>query len=424
MSTFDGSEPIPGLRTSRRRFLQGALVAGGTVTIGFPSILRARTKTLKIAALYCMSGFAQFYGSYYNEGAQLALEEMRPQLKGLQVEHTIYDTQSNPGVAVRKAHEALERGAHHIDGAILASTATALAPIASGNRVTMTTGTGQFELFGKKCNRYVFKWNATNFTQMRTPFIYALESQPDLKKGKWALVTVNYNWGKQSRQVVLDYIKEKKLPISIVEDSLYDPKASDFTSHLNKARVQRPNALFWIGIGAPATINALKQAYQMGLMQEMRVLWTLGGLNPFQNCGSQVIQNTITNLLWWHTVDAPLSQEFTARFKKKYNKTPDWYHAVGYATLLMYLKTVATTQSTAAKDNIQALEQWQFEGLTGPERMNPDTHVVEKPHYAAVGKKPAEKRYEDDWVFLHTVSNPADITWTQDRAQCHFKQKV
>jgi hypothetical protein len=160
MRIHDGFQPVSGLRTSRRHFLQGTLAAGGTVAIGFPGILHARTKTLKIAALYCMSGFAQFYGSYYNEGAQLALEEMRPQLKGLQVEHAIYDTQSNPGVAVRKTHEALERGAHHIDGAILASTATALGPIASGNRVTMTTGTGQFELFGKKCNRYVFKWNA------------------------------------------------------------------------------------------------------------------------------------------------------------------------------------------------------------------------------------------------------------------------
>src|SRR2546428_530871 len=85
--------------------------------------------------------------------------------------------------------------------------AAAVAPIVRERKVTMTTGTGQSELFGKECNRYVFKWNATNFTQVRTPVIYAMEHFRNAKQGKWAILTVDYNWGHQSRQHFLDYLK-------------------------------------------------------------------------------------------------------------------------------------------------------------------------------------------------------------------------
>src|SRR5437899_7438919 len=189
---------------SRRQFVRAAAVAGAAALPGFPAMLRAQDKVLTIAGIHSLTGPAQAYGKWADEGARLAIEELKPQLKGWTIKYLVFDDQTNAGVAVRKAREALDAGADHLDGPELASSATAVAPIVRERKVTMTTGTGQSELFGKECNRYVFKWNATNFTQVRTPVIYAMEHFRNAKQGKWAILTVDYNWGHQSRQHFLD----------------------------------------------------------------------------------------------------------------------------------------------------------------------------------------------------------------------------
>lgn len=409
---------------SRRQFVRAAAVAGGAVLTGFPAMLRAQDKVLTIAGIHSLTGPAQAYGKWADEGARLAIEELKPQLKGWTIKYLVFDDQTNAGVAVRKAREALDAGADHLDGPELASSATAVAPIVRERKVTMTTGTGQSELFGKECNRYVFKWNATNFTQVRTPVIYAMEHFRNAKQGKWAILTVDYNWGHQSRQHFLDYLKEKNLKVEIVEDSRYDLKTTDFTPFLTKITVKKPDVFFLIGIGGTETINALKQARQVGLKREVPIVWTLGQLNAYRAVGSEVLEGTVSGLLWWQTLDVPASREFTTRYKKAFGSIPDWFAAVGYSNMKMYLNAVKQAGTKESSPIIKALESYAGEGLTGPERMNPSTHVVDKPYYAAVGKKEAAKQDPEDWIALQPSPLLSEITWTKERAGCVFQEKL
>jgi branched-chain amino acid transport system substrate-binding protein len=424
MAMIVAQHPAPRPSLSRRQFLRTAAIAGAGSLVAFPVMLRAQDKVLTIAGIHSLTGPAQAYGKWADEGARLAIEEMKPQLQGWTIKYILFDDQTNAGVAVRKAREAIDSGADHLDGPELASSATAVAPIAREHKITMTTGTGQSELFGKDCNRYVFKWNATNFTQVRTPVIYAMEQFPKAKQGKWAVLTADYNWGHQSRQHFLDYLQEKNLRVEVVEDAKYDLKTTDFTPFLTKVLAKRPDVFFLIGIGGTETINALKQAHQLGLKRQMPIVWTLGQLNAYRAVGSAVVEGTVSELLWWQTLDIPASKEFVARYKKAYGGIPDWFAAVGYSNMKIYLTAVKQVGAKEASATIKAMESYEGEGLTGRERMNPDTHVVDKPFYAAVGKKEGEKQDADDWITLQPPPPLDEITWTKERAGCVFQEKI
>src|ERR687888_2739485 len=100
--------PCPSL--SRREFLHTAALAGVTTLVAFPAVLRAQDKVLTIAGIHSLTGPAQAYGKWADEGARLAIEEMKPQLQGWAIKYILFDDQTNAGVAVRKAREALDSG--------------------------------------------------------------------------------------------------------------------------------------------------------------------------------------------------------------------------------------------------------------------------------------------------------------------------
>lgn len=409
---------------TRREFIKKAAVSGAAAAIGFPYVVKAQDKTINIAGLLCFTGFAQVYGRQRDQGVKMAIEEMQPQMTGWKINYVTYDTQSNAGVAKRKAIEAIDGGADFLDGAIVASEATAVAEVAEEKRKILTSGTGQTELFGKNCNRLTFKWNATNFSQVRTPIWYATENIPGAKTAKWAILTVNYNWGQEGRKIFLDFIKERGYSISLVYDDFFDTKTNDFTGIFNSIRVKKPDILYLCDVGGTESITALKQLESMGLKKEWKVVWTLGNLEAYRAMGPEVLEGTISNLLWWYTLDIPKTREFVKRFREKYGANPDWIAPAGYTDIKNVLTAVKTTGTKDWKTLVKFLEGYEYDGLTGRERINPDTHVVDKPHYTGVGKPKSAMKDKDDFVEIMPPPPLDLISWTKERSGCRFKVEL
>lgn len=409
---------------TRREFIKGAAVTGATAAIGFPYVVKAQEKTVNIAGIMCLTGWAQLYGRTRDEGVKLAIEEMQPQMKDWKINYKVYDTTSNVGVAMRKATEAIEGGADFLDGAIIASEATAVGELCQEKRKILTTGTGQTEMFGSKCNRLAFKWNATNFSQVRSPIWYAMENIPGAKTAKWAILAVSFNWGREGHQIFLDFVKEQGYKIDLVYDEFFDVKTTDFTSILNSIQVKNPDILYLCDVGGAQTIAALKQIESMGLKKRMKIVFTIGNLEVYRGCGPQVLEGTISDLLWWHKLDIPPSRQFANLYKERYGANPDWMVPSGYQDIKNILSAVKTTGSKDWKTLVKFLEGYEYNGLTGRERIDPNTHVVAKRHYAAVGKARSAMKDADDFVDVIT-SVPVDlVSWTKERAGCKFQVEI
>ena len=85
------------MNASRRTLLATAI----TVCLTTFSLGAQAQNTIKIAGLYELSGAGASAGTMFKNGAEMAVREINAAggIMGKKIEHSIADTQSNPGVA-------------------------------------------------------------------------------------------------------------------------------------------------------------------------------------------------------------------------------------------------------------------------------------------------------------------------------------
>ena len=125
---------------SRRSVLAGAAAGAAIGTLGFPAILRAQTRTIKIGVLHPVTGALAYDGQQGRHGALMAIEEINAaggikSLGGAKLEAVLADAQSRP-----------EIGAAEIDKLHEAGVAAVLGPYASGIALATTQAAARHNL--------------------------------------------------------------------------------------------------------------------------------------------------------------------------------------------------------------------------------------------------------------------------------------
>lgn len=112
-------------RVTRRQFVQATTAAG---LLGFPAILRAQPKPIKIGLVYPITGFAAYSGGQQRIGAVLAIDEINAaggikSLGGMRLEAVLGDSQSKPEVGVSVVEKLNEDGVTAYIGTMISSIA-------------------------------------------------------------------------------------------------------------------------------------------------------------------------------------------------------------------------------------------------------------------------------------------------------------
>ncbi len=106
------SDNRPETRVERRTFLKTAGVAAGAAALGFPAVLRAQPKTIKIGIIHTVTGPLAEPGQACRVGAQMAADAINAaggikSMGGAKLELLLGDTQSKPDVARTEAERVI-----------------------------------------------------------------------------------------------------------------------------------------------------------------------------------------------------------------------------------------------------------------------------------------------------------------------------
>lgn len=224
------------------------------------STVFASAETLKIGALFSVTGPPSFLGEPERNTAKMVIDDINAKggIKGKKLELVVYDTQGDATKAVQAANRLIkEDKVVAIIGPSTTGETMAVIPIVEREGIPLISCSA-----GSKITDPVKKWV---FKTAQNDGLAVATIYDHLKKKKMtkvALLTVSDGFGSSGREQLK--AQAAKYGIQIVVDDTYGPKDTDMTAQLTKIRGTQAQAVICWGTNPGPAIIA-KNIRQLGI---------------------------------------------------------------------------------------------------------------------------------------------------------------
>ena len=302
----------------RRTFVATACV----LAFGVPVL--AQAQAIKIAGLYELSGAGATSGTNFKDGVALAVKEINAAggIMGKQIEHSISDTQSNPGVAKGLTTKAVDDNVLAIFGPVFSG--SIMVSMAESRRAEVPNIVGgEAAAITKQGNPYVFRTSFTQETAMPKVARYIANG---LKAKTVAVIYVNNDFGKGGRDAITKALTD--VGVKVVADISTESGQIDFSAPVLKAKGANADALF-VYTNEEESARALRELRKQGYDKPLVGETTLTGQKVIELAGDAA--NGATGHVGL-TVDAPNPNmlKFKAKFYQEYKYFCDHNGIKGY----------------------------------------------------------------------------------------------
>ncbi len=308
--------------TLRKKLSQILLGSAIAFTVG----ATAGAEELRIGFLAPMTGGGTQVGKDLVDGFQLYLDQHGNKLGGADVKFIVEDEQGNPSMAVTKAKKLiLNDKVNMFLGGWLASTAYALAPVSSDQKILYVASPAGDDLTQRLIGDYPY-FIRTTWTS----------SQPTHALGQWAcdqgykkVVTVaaDYAFGYES---VGGFQKVFEDCGGQVIQKIWPPLGTkDFGPYISTIKANA-DAIFTLMVG-PMALQFPKQLRGAGIKKPI-----LGGTTSYDefalpSMGDEVIGD-VSALHYSAALETPKNEAFVKAYRAKYGKVPSYYSENSYTT--------------------------------------------------------------------------------------------
>jgi branched-chain amino acid transport system substrate-binding protein len=224
------------------------------------SISFANPSTIKIGALFSVTGPPSFLGEPERNSAKMVVDEINAKggVKGRKLELVVYDTSGDPTKAVQAANRLIKDDkVVAIIGPSTTGETMAVLKVAADSQIPLISCAAGSKITDP-VNKWVFK-TAQNDGLAVTKIFEHLNKK---KISKVAILTVSDGFGSSGREQLKSHAA--KFGIQIVHDDTYGPKDTDMTSQLTKIRGSQAQAVICWGTNPGPAVIA-KNVKQLGI---------------------------------------------------------------------------------------------------------------------------------------------------------------
>nr|WP_251973666.1 ABC transporter substrate-binding protein [Sphaerotilus sp. FB-5] len=310
----------------------------------------AQAQAIKIAGLYELSGAGASAGTMFKNGVDLAVKEINAAggILGKKIEHSIADTQTNPGVAKGQAAKAIDDGAFAVFGPVFSG--SIMVSMAETQRAEVPNFTGgEAAAITQKGNPYIFR---TSFTQTTAMPKVAKYIATGLKAKTVAVMFVNNDFGKGGRDAITKALEANG--VKVVADISTDSGQVDFSAPVLKAKNAGADALF-VYTNEEESARALRELRKQGFTKPVVGETTLTGQKVIDLAGEAANGATAHVGL---TVDAPnpLMLKFKAKFYQETKTIADHNGIKGYTGVYVLKAAIEKAGKLDRKAVAQAMK--------------------------------------------------------------------
>src|SRR5689334_16981534 len=284
---------------------------------------------IKIAVIQELSGTGATAGTNFKNGVELAVKEINAAggILGQQLDASVDDTQSNPGVAKGLALKAVDDGAFAVFGPTfsgsmavsMAQTRAAEVPNFTGAEAASLTAQG---------NPYIFRTSLTQTTSMPKVAHYIATA---LKAKSVAVIFVNNDFGKGGRDAFVKAAAAAHL--SVVADISTGAGLVDFSAPVLKAKQSNADALF-VYTNEEESARCLRELRKQAFGKPIIGETTLAGQRVIELAGAAA-NGVLAHVGLTAEAPIPAVREFGAKFEKAYRYVPDHNCIKGYTSVYL-----------------------------------------------------------------------------------------
>jgi branched-chain amino acid transport system substrate-binding protein len=354
----------------------------GTTT---PNTASDKGKTLKLGAVFSLTGGGGVYGPQQQQAVKLAQDTINASggVNGATLSIDVVDDASTPGQAAQQTQTLIQ--ANQVEallGPTLSNSAVAAHPIANSLKTPMlavsNTGLNIVGSCPYPCT-YIFRDSLGEATAIPINIkTYVTSANPKPKTGV-LLYPNDDKFSVDGATSVKQTVTDPAVNIQLLDTIQFSKNDADLTQFVNQAVAKHPDVIFITSLGGiPAKI--MTAARQQGFTGQF-----LGG-NGFNSAAVSKQAGSLgkgaqSASAWYLGNTFPSNADFVAAFKAKYGTDPDQFAAQAYTGVLILVdaaKRAHLTYSDLAgdRDKIRAaLESTNIQTPLGPFQFTSDHDV-------------------------------------------------
>ncbi len=270
------------------------------------------------------------YGAQWKQGFDLALEQVNNDggIKGRPLTYVFEDTQSDPRQSVAVAQKFVANPKIVVELGDFASPASmAASPIYQRGKLVQFGFTNSHPDFTKGGD-YMWSSSVSQADEQPLSAAYAVKR---LGLKRIAVLHLNTDWGRTSKDVFVKAAKEMGAEIVATEGYLPDEK--DFRSTIVRVRDAKPDGVMLMSYYADAALIC-RQLKQAGV--DLPIVAASSVYSPkLLELGGDAVEGVHTASRYFPEDPRPQVRNFVTAFKAKYGKEPDAFNAYAYDTMIL-----------------------------------------------------------------------------------------
>jgi branched-chain amino acid transport system substrate-binding protein len=367
-----------GRRIGRRTVLKGA--ATGAAVLGFPAVLRAQAKTVKIGVIHTITGPLAEPGQACRLGAQMAADAINAaggikSLGGARLELLLGDTQTKPDVARAEAERVIDAGAQLLMGTFNSGDTAAVVPVAQQRRVPflvdisaadpITANVAKSVREGQQKVQYVYRNfpTGTMFGQRAVEFMTAIFKEARVAPKRVVLMYANDLFGQNQARSFQAAHKAANPGFDLVDVISWPEPPSDLSTEVGKLRAARPDVI--APITRPASALLLLQEIAKQRVEAMGIvspgapgLYEAGQIAQLK----ELIEHVMDNVPWPNFKNPKTRAVAEEYARRSGGKTFDTNSGYSYDGMLILADVLERARSTDPDAVVDAMKKTRFEG--------------------------------------------------------------
>lgn len=312
------------------------------VLLSFPGCKKAVTETVKIGAIFSISGANAFLGEPEKNSVNMVIEEYNAKNPNNKVEVVIYDDEGDAAKAQNFAAKLIEEeNCLAVIGPSITGSSLKIIDIAKENETPLISCAAAASIVEPVSERkWVFKTAQSD--KIAVGKLYGYMKSKNLKN--IAIITVSNGYG-QSGKTFLENMAPD-YGISIIENQTYGAEDSDMKAQLTRIKAAKPDAIICWGTnpGPAYVVRNLKELnITIPLFQSHGV-----GNSKYIELAGDAVEGTylvagkllIADTLIETDPQKNILTEYAKKYTEKFNEPPSTFGGHGWDSIMLILNAI------------------------------------------------------------------------------------